>query len=490
MTAHAPEPVSARPVARENEYPLPQEIDYSCRWPVGNLLLASVAWLVISLVFGILAAIKSHAPGMFADVAALTYGRVAAVSSSTFLYGFASQAAIGVALWLFARMGRTFLQLPRAAVIATKLWNLAVLLGVLGIMAGGMTHFPAYEMPPWTSWIFLIAFVILGLSGLLTFVARNERELYPSSWYLFAAFFVFPWVLSVAYVLLGRYNIRPLLEPVVATWFANNFMMLWLAPVALAVIFYFISKLSHQPLYSSAVAALGFWLYLLTATASGFQNVAALPNWMPVLSAVVNTLMLLPAALIAWVWYQTWAGHNKAMKAKDRTSKYVVFSAIAFLLSVAMLATLSCPAVDEVVGLTVFQHGAATWFLYGFVGMALFAAIHHIVPRLTEIDWPSPRMASLHYGLTVAGIIVTTAALILAGYVQGNAINDPSIPFAGSGQGVRNVSRQIIPYIGISTIGLVLLLIAQVALLTNMLLMVKASVYTCCGIGTRKEVAR
>src|SRR5215510_7866359 len=103
MTAHPPEPVTTRPVARENEFPLPQEIDYSCRWPVGNLLFASVFWLVISLVFAVLSSIKMHAPGMFAHLPALTYGRIAAVASSTFLYGFASQAAIGVALWLFAR---------------------------------------------------------------------------------------------------------------------------------------------------------------------------------------------------------------------------------------------------------------------------------------------------------------------------------------------------------------------------------------------------
>src|SRR5688572_16242753 len=143
MTTHAPEPVPARPMARENEFPLPQEIDFSCRWPVGNMLLASVFWLVVSLLFAILAQIKMHAPGMFADVAALTYGRVAAVSSSAFLYGFASQAAIAVALWLFARMGRTFLVLPKASVIGVELWNLTVVLGLIGIMAGGMTHFPA-----------------------------------------------------------------------------------------------------------------------------------------------------------------------------------------------------------------------------------------------------------------------------------------------------------------------------------------------------------
>jgi cytochrome c oxidase cbb3-type subunit 1 len=485
MTTHAPEPVTVRPVAREDEYPLPREIDLSCRWPVGYLLLASVVWLVISLLFAVLAAVKMHAPGMFADVAALTYGRVAAVASSTFLYGFASQAAIGVALWLFARMGRTVLVLPRAALIGAKLWNFTLLLGVAGIMAGGLTHFPAYEMPPWTSWMFLLSFVILGLAGLLTYVARNERDTYPSTWYLFAAFFAFPWVLSVAYILLGRYSVRPLMEPVIATWFANNFLMLWLAPVALSILFYFISKLSQQPLYSYAMAVFGFWFYLLAATASGFQNIAGLPNWMPSLSVVANALLVLPVLIIALNWYKTWVGHGKAHKAKDRTSKYVVFSAVGFFVAVGISGLLSFPAVDEVVGLTIFQHGAATWFLYGFVGMALFGAIHHILPRLTDVDWPSPKMSGLHYGLTAAGIVVTVAALMLGGYVQGSSINDVSVAFNGP----NGVVRRVVPYVGISTVGLLLLLVAQIALLVNIILMIKDSAVACCGFG-RKEVAR
>lgn len=486
MTAPAPEPVAARPIARDNEFPLPQEIDYSCRWPVGNLLLASVFWLVVSLVFGILSTIKMHAPGMFANVPALTYGRITAVTSSTFLYGFASQASIAVALWLFARMGRTFLVLPRAAVIATKVWNFGVLAGVVGIMGGGMTHFPVYEMPPWTSWIFLIAFVVLGLAGVLTFVARNERELYPSNWFLFAGFFAFPWLLSVAYVLLGRYQVRPILEPVIGTWFANNFLLLWLAPVALGILFYFISKLSQQPLYSYSLAAFAFWFYLLGATASGFQNVAGLPNWMATLSSVTNTLILLPILAIGVNWYKTWAGHHKAQKAKDPSSKYVVFAAFAFLVSAFIRLLLSCPQVDEVVGLTIFQNGASAWFLYGFIGMSLFAAIHHILPRLTEIDWPSPKMVSAHYGLTVVGLIITVAALMLGGYVQGNAINNPAVAFNGKG----GVVRQVVPYVGLSTIGLLVLLVGQLALFSNILLMLKSAVAGCCCFGGRKEVLR
>src|SRR5688572_29706461 len=135
MTASMTESRPERTATTVDGQPLPQEIDYSCRKPLMLLFTCSVLWLIVSLLFAILASIKMHAPGLLANVAALTFGRVAAISSSTLLYGFLSQAGIAIALWLFARTGRTFLILPNAATISGIIWNLGVLAGVVGIMA-------------------------------------------------------------------------------------------------------------------------------------------------------------------------------------------------------------------------------------------------------------------------------------------------------------------------------------------------------------------
>lgn len=480
MTATTPDKATTRPAA--SDHLQPQEVDYSCRNPLLFLFTSSIVWLIFSLLTGIIASVKMHAPGMMADSAALTYGRVAAVSSNAFYYGFASQAAIGIALWLFARMARTFLVLPRCGLVAGIFWNIGVALGVIGIFAGEMTQHRLFEMPPWTALIFFAAFVIFGVSGILTFNARVDREVYPSNWFLLAAFFTLPWILSVAHLLLGRYVVRGVVEPAIAIWYANNFVWLWLGSIALAVIFYLVPKLSGQPLYSRSLAVFGFWFYLLCANALGFQNTPGLPAWLPTLSSVMFMMLLLPAAIFAVLWYQTWVGHNRAKKQKDAASKYVVFAAIGFLASVFLGLLASRPAVDEVIGLTIFQYGAAGWVNFAFVGMALFAAIVHIVPRLTEIDWPSARMSSLHYWLTVAGLVLVAGGMMLGGYVQGNGINNANKPF-------NEVARSIVPFIGINSIGLILLLVAQVALLGNMILMFKSFCVNCCGLG-RKEVAQ
>src|SRR5688500_20125531 len=106
MTAPTTEPRAERTPTSAERFPRPEEIDYSCRRPLLFLFTCSVLWLIVSLLFAILTAVKMHAPGMLADVAALTFGRVAAISSSTLLYGFLWQAGIGIALLLFSRKAR------------------------------------------------------------------------------------------------------------------------------------------------------------------------------------------------------------------------------------------------------------------------------------------------------------------------------------------------------------------------------------------------
>lgn len=462
--------------------PTPVEIDLSCRKALMVLFSHSIFWLVVSLLLSVLASIKLHGPGMFASMPGLTYGRVSAAASASFLYGFASQAGIAIALWLLCRLGRTFLVFGGGAVVGGLLWNFGVLVGVLGIFYGNTTGYERFELPLYTAPILFVAYAILGVSGLLTYHARTEQETYPSTWFILAAFFVFPWVYSTAALLLGPLAVRGPLQPVIATWYGNNFVAMWLAPLALAVLFYFASKLSQQPLYSYGAAVFGFWGYVLTAHASGFQNQHIVPNWLPTLSSAIN-LFLMPVVIlaIAFNWFKTWSGHGAKAKEKAIESKYIAFSAYSFVAAGIVTAIASLRNVDYVVGFTIFQFGLGQLVLYAFITMAFLGGIIHIVPRLTEIDWPLTRFTRLHFTLSAAGIALGVVALLFGGFIQGSLLNDPQVA-------PLKTIRRAIPFIGISTLGLLLFFAAQMLLLANFSAMFKACCYACCGMG--KEVKR
>ena len=77
----------------------PAQIDASCRIPVLHLFFGALTWLAVGSVLAVIASIKMH--GSFLDGSAwLTYGRVQPAAMHALIYGFASQAGLGVAIWI------------------------------------------------------------------------------------------------------------------------------------------------------------------------------------------------------------------------------------------------------------------------------------------------------------------------------------------------------------------------------------------------------
>ena len=101
---------------------LPQ-IEASCRIPVLFFFACGAVWLLWSLAFGLVASLKLHFPEFLADCPWLTYGRVRPAFLNMFLYGFASQVAFGVAIWLTCRLGRAPLVSPLGVICAGLFWN-------------------------------------------------------------------------------------------------------------------------------------------------------------------------------------------------------------------------------------------------------------------------------------------------------------------------------------------------------------------------------
>ena len=64
------------------------KIDASCRVPSLVLFGGGALWLVLGLVFAIIASLTFHQPEMFAGCSLLTYGHVSAAANDLIVYGF------------------------------------------------------------------------------------------------------------------------------------------------------------------------------------------------------------------------------------------------------------------------------------------------------------------------------------------------------------------------------------------------------------------
>ncbi len=170
---------------------------------------------------------------------------------------FAIPAALGVMLWIFARLSQAELVLPLVPVVAANFWHLGVFIGLVAILMRRQHRFHLAGISARQfGLVARRAFCLIAISAVATFGQRKERELYPSHWFLLAALLWFPWIYSTANLLLVTcHPVRGVTQAVIGWWFADNLIFVWLALVGVGTAFYFLPKLAGRPLQSRLLRA-------------------------------------------------------------------------------------------------------------------------------------------------------------------------------------------------------------------------------------------
>lgn len=406
------------------------DIDRSCRWPVLFLFANALLWLMAGTVLAIISSIKMHSPGFLADWAWLTFGRVRPAHLNTEVYGFASQAAMGMAIWLMCRLSRVPLIRGGYVVIGTIFWNIGVTVGVAGILAGDSTSIEWLEMPAYATPLLFISYALVAVWAVMIFGLRRERHLYVSQWYLLAALFWFPWLYSAASMLLVLHPVRGTVQAAVNWWFAHNVLGLWFTPIGLAAIYYLIPKVIGRPIHSYYLSILGFWSLALFYNWNGIHHLVGgpMPAWLISISIVASVMMVIPVVTVAINHHMTMVGHFHKLKYSP-TLRFIVFGAMCYTAVSLQGSSMALRSVSEIAHFTHHTIAHAHLGMYAFFTMVAFGSMYYIVPRLTLREWPSARLIYLHFWTAALGIMLYVIPLLVGGVLQGLAMNNPDIPF-------------------------------------------------------------
>ena len=437
----------------------PATIDASCRLPLVVLFFSGAVWLLVASAFGLIASIKFHAPGFLADCAGLTYGRVRPAAVNAMLYGFCLPAGLGVTFWMLARLGRTRLAAPGMVGVGAVCWNLGVALGILGILRGGSTGYERLEMPAYAASLILLGYLMMAFWGIVTFHRRRERQLYVSQWFLFAALFWFPWIYSTANLLLQAVGVRGMAQAVIAWWFSDNLLVVWLGLVGLAGIFYLVPKLTGRELHSRYLALLAFWMLILFGGSGGIPATAPVPAWMPALSVVTALLGLVTVIAVFLNVFRT-TGGKCLMFMTDPSLKFLGAGLVAFVIGGLVSSVIAWPFPNRLAQFTWFSIAKGFLNSYGFFAMVGFGAIYYIVPQLMAQEFPFPKLVRLHFFAAAAGLLLFVLPLAVGGIVQGVKLQHADIPFA-------EVTKGTLPFLRVSTMGDLLIALGHFFFLVN-----------------------
>ncbi len=396
-------------------------IDRSLRHPVMFFLTSGAAWLAVSIVLGTISSAKVHAPDFLGDWGWLTYGRTQAAHVNALVYGWGFQAAFGVIIWLMSRLSRQECRAAGMILTAGHVWNLGLSIGIIGILAGHGTGMPWMEFPAFTWPVLLLSYFAIVIWSFVQFKVRPAGHVYISQWYLLAAMIWFPWVFITTNVLLHVLPGNPVMAAGINAWYRSSLIFLFFTPVALGAAFYLTPKVTGRPIFSYALAKMGFWSLAIIMPWAGMQKLtgAPIPYFLPYVGAAATVLFFIPAFTAAVNILRT-SVHDMTVVNNSPTLRFTMTGIVGLIIMAVASVFLNLPGSSlRLTQFSMSNYGFDILALYGFFSFVMFGAIYFIVPRITNREWLSRRLIKTHYYLSIYGVVTVALVAIFGGLMQG-----------------------------------------------------------------------
>ena len=416
-------------------------VDASVRWPVLVCLLSAVHWMVVGTVLLVYASSLTHPQdalpifGWFVDLSnnfsMFTYGRVWPAAIDALVYGWASTAGLGLAVWLLARMSRAPACSPGTLMTAVVFWNLGVAIGLTGIFLGDSTGVELLEFPSYASWILWLAYALFALWAVATYLGRRSGHDHIAQAWILVALFAFPWLYGAGSILLSSAHPLPgsgVIQEVIGAWFVHGIYTLWLAPLGLGVLYYLIPKISGLSIRYGSLTPVAFWTWIIFAPWTAVHDLVGgpFPAETVTVGLCLSGLIFIPVAIIGFNLVSTaFAAEEKQGHHGGIVLPFIVLAAVLFVVAGISEQILSIRGANNLLRFTMFRECNCFLWVYGFFTYVAFGAMYYIVPRLLDFGWRSALLIKIHYYASVYGILLVIAMLGFGGFMEGSALEDP-----------------------------------------------------------------
>jgi cytochrome c oxidase cbb3-type subunit 1 len=208
-----------------------------------------------------------------------------------------------------------------------------------------------------------------------------------------------------------------------SAWFITNLSYFWMAPIALAIAYYIIPKITGRAIFSYPLAQVSFWILAALSGWTGFARYMGgpFPAWMSAVSGTASIFILLAIIVTVVNLLMTLKGATKIWEFSP-SLRFTVFG----MLMLAVYGLLSAMSSTYIFGKSLqFSHfvvGLDTLAFYGFFSMTVFGAIYFIVPRITGNEWPSGKRIRTHFWFSTYGIITLVVCMLIGGIAQGGSL--------------------------------------------------------------------
>ncbi|MCF6092683.1 cbb3-type cytochrome c oxidase subunit I [Microaerobacter geothermalis] len=383
-----------------------------------NFWYSSIFWLIISMLAGLVVAIKQINPNFLGGVPWLSYGRIRPIHTNGVLFAWLSMTYIAALFYMIPKLLRTPLWSERMGNITCFLWNILIILAVITLASGITTGVEYAELILPLDIYVAVGVAMVAINVFMTIAKREEKQLYVSIWYFVGSLLWLPLVYVVGNVPSQLIGGAPQAN---MNWFyGHNAIGLWFTTVGIGQIYYLLPKLTGKPLYSHKLSLIGFWTIATFYVWNGPHHLvnAPIPVWLMKAGIIPSILLIIPV----WTVLANVVGTMKGAWHKvseDVGLKFIITGSIFYLLACLQGPFQSLMTVSAVVKYTQWVVGHAHMAPFAAFSFVSFAAIYYAIPRITGRQLYSKSLQNWHYWFSLLGFIIFAFSLWIAGIIQG-----------------------------------------------------------------------
>ncbi len=377
----------------------------------------AIFWFTFVMLVGVFLAVKFIAPDFMASIPWLSMGRIRPVHVNLAAVGWLSIAQLGALFFIVPRLTGVRLYSERLAHVTIWGWNLAMVLAVITLALGYTEGREYAELIAPLDIMVVVLFTMTIYNVLQTIRGRREKQLYVSLWYFAGSLFwtVFVWIVgNRTFVSLSGLN-----DSIVNWFLGHNILGLWFTTMGVGTAYYLIPKITRSPLYSHALSMLGFATIATFYAPTGTHHLlqAPVPEWLKSIAVISSVLLLVPVSTVLVNFAMTMRG-KWGMAAKDVTLRFVLTSALMYLLTCAQGPFQATRFINWYVHFTNWVVGHAHLALLATFSYWMVAMIYYALPRILHREMYSKSLMEWHYWLSLIGFLVFFVALTIVGLVQ------------------------------------------------------------------------
>jgi cbb3-type cytochrome c oxidase subunit I len=428
-----------------------------------NFMLTAAAWIVFGVFMGLILALQFVFPNLFRGVPWLVFSRLRQAHTNTVMFAFLSGGMMGLWLYIVPRLtGRRLWSEPLGN-LAMLLWNLAVLVGVIGLVTAH-TQSREYAEMIWIVDVGVMVVLILNLINLyMTIAYRVEPKLYVSLWYISGTLIWMPLLYFIGNVMWNPpTGALTGINDTIFNWFyGHNVLGLWFTTGLLAVIYYIVPKETHTPLYSHFLSLIAFWGIVFFYTGVGAHHLlwAPIPYWLKTIAVAESIGMVLPVVAFMMNIFLTMRGNwNRFLTSIPL--RFVVTGWAAYILVSYQGSHQALRGINLLTHFTQYVPGHAHLSLMFFAASVVMGGAYYTLPRIYNCKIYSRTLANVQYSLYVIGFTFFFAGFLLTGLVQGTAWVHQGLPVWSVLPGLR-------PYMALRAVGGILVVTSFVLFTFN-----------------------